>query len=235
MQFQPPRLNKKLALVLVFIALALLTGHVLELYLPDLEVWIENMGVWGPLGFILLFAILAPVFVSVDALCFAAGLLFPVVTGELTVIIATYLSAAIMFYLGRDLFRERVLTLIGEHKRFSSLEKIISGDNAFKLMFLLRVTPLPFAMLNYALSVTNVKFRPYLAATTGILMYNGTLVYLGNTTRHLTGLLEEPARNNDVSYPILAVGLFILIAVLSTAAKIARDTLKELHVENTDL
>jgi uncharacterized membrane protein YdjX (TVP38/TMEM64 family) len=163
MQLQQKSLSRKLSVALGFVAIVLLIGHELELYLPALEIWVQDMGVLAPLGFILLFVVLAPFFVSVDALCFAAGVLFSITTGELTIIIATYLAALIIFYLGRDLMREKALTFIAKDKRFAALNKVISGDNSFKLMLLLRLTPFPFAMLSYALSVTQVKFWPYLA------------------------------------------------------------------------
>jgi uncharacterized membrane protein YdjX (TVP38/TMEM64 family) len=234
MQLQHMSLTRKLLAALAFVALALLIGHELELYLPDLEVWIQGMGTLAPLGFILLFVVLAPVFVSVDALCFAAGVLFPITTGELAVIIATYLSSALIFCLGRDLARERVLTFIAGHKRFAALDKVISGDNAFKLMLLLRMTPLPFALFSYALSVTEVKFWPYLAATSGILIYNGTLVYLGYATKHLTGLVKGAAQTGFVSHAMLVFGLLVLLGVLVYVAKIAGNTIQQLNIETPD-
>jgi uncharacterized membrane protein YdjX (TVP38/TMEM64 family) len=44
------------------------------------------------------------------------------------------------------------MAFIAGHKRLAGLDKVISGDNAFKLMLLLRLTPRPFALLSYALS-----------------------------------------------------------------------------------
>lgn len=189
MPLQDIGLIKKLAIALLFAGLVLLIGHELELYLPDLEVWIQGMGAFAPLGFITLFVVLTPFFMSVDALCFAAGLLFPIGAGEFYIIIATYLAAAVIFYLGRYLLRDRVLTLLARHKHFSELDEVIK-DNEFKLMFLLRLIPLPFAMLSYAFSVTQVRFWPYLAATRGVLIYNISLVYFGYTAKHLSGLIS---------------------------------------------
>jgi uncharacterized membrane protein YdjX (TVP38/TMEM64 family) len=234
MEVRDPNLTRKLSAALVFIVLVLLVGHELKLYLPDLEVWVEGMGAFAPMGYILLFVALSPVFVSIDALCFAAGVLFPLVTGELTVIAATYLSAALIFFLGRGLFRARVLNFIAGHKRFTIVDAISKSNEAFKLMFLLRLTPLPFAMFSYALSVTQVKFWPYLVATSGILIYNGSLVYLGYTTKHLTGLIGEAAHKSVISHSVLVFGLLILLVVLVYVAKLAGNALKELKLENTD-
>lgn len=231
MQLQNIGLTNKLAIALVLVGLVLLIGHGLELYLPGLEVWIQALGAFAPLGFIALFVILTPLFVSVDALCFAAGLLFPLGAGEFYIILATYLAATLIFSLGRYLLRDRVLMFLAEHKRFSELNAVIN-DNAFKVMFLLRLTPLPFAMLSYALSVTQVRFWPYLAATSGILIYNGSLVYFGYTTKHLAGLINGVSPQSSVSYPMLAVGLVVSLAVLIYVAKIAGKTVKQLGLKD---
>lgn len=227
MPLQDIGLIKKLAIALILIGLVLLIGHELELYLPDLEVWIQDMGALAPLGFIALFVVLTPFFISVDALCFAAGLLFPIIAGEIYIIIATYLAAAVIFFLGRYLLRDRVLILLARHKRFSELDEVIK-DNEFKLMFLLRLIPLPFAMLSYAFSVTQVRFWPYLAATSGVLIYSASLVYFGYTAKHLSGLISGASSQSTVSYPLLALGLVISLVVLIYVAKIAGKTVKRL-------
>ena len=231
MQLQNMRLFNKLAIALILFGFVLLIGHELELYLPDLEVWIQALGAFAPLAFIFLFVILTPLFVSVDALCFAAGLLFPLGAGEFYIILATYLSAALIFFLGRYLLRDRVLTFLAEHKWFSELNAISNG-NEFKLMFLLRLAPLPFAMLSYAFSVTQARFWPYLAATSGILIYNGSLVYFGYTAKHLSGLINGGAAQSGVSYPMLALGFVISLAVLVYVAKIAGKTVKQLGLKD---
>jgi uncharacterized membrane protein YdjX (TVP38/TMEM64 family) len=227
MQLHEIGLIKKLAIALIFSGVVLLIGHALKLYLPDLEVRIQNMGAFAPLGFITLFVVLTPFFVSVDALCFAAGVLFPIGTGAFYIVIATYLAAALIFFLGRYLLRDKVLKYLADHRHFAELNEVIK-DNGFKLMFLLRLTPLPFAMLSYAFSVTQVRFRPYLAATSGILIYNTSLVYFGYTAKHLSGLVSEASPQTAVSYPLLTAGLFVSVAVLAYVAKIAGNAVKQM-------
>ena len=100
---------KKLSVILTVAGVILVIGHELELYLPDLELWIQSLGALAPLGFILLFVVLTPVFVSVDTLCFAAGLLFSIGSGVLYIIIATYLAATLIFFWGDIYLKTRLL------------------------------------------------------------------------------------------------------------------------------
>jgi uncharacterized membrane protein YdjX (TVP38/TMEM64 family) len=230
MQLKNISITRKLSVILILAVVILVIGHELELYLPDLELWIEQLGTFAPLGFIALFVVLTPVLVSVDTLCFAAGLLFSIGAGELYIIIATYLASAFIFFLGRYLIKDRVIALISKHKHLAALDTAITSQ-PLKLMFLLRLTPLPFAMLSYALSVTQVRFWDYLGATSGILIYNTSLVYMGYTTKHLAGLVSGSAKQSGVSYPLLVSGVVISLLVLFYVTKIAGETINRLSLE----
>lgn len=209
-------------------ALLILIGHELELHLPDIEHWVQTLGPWAPLGFIVLFVILTPLAVSVDALCFAAGLLFPIGEGMFCIIIATYLAASLIFVLGRHLFRQKAARFIAKSEKFAALNTALANQ-AFKLMFLLRLTPLPFAMLSYAFAIAPVRFWPYLAATSGIFIYNLTLVYIGYTTKHIAGWASGSPAHPAVSYPLLALGLLLALGMVFYVSKLAGKVLDDLH------
>ena len=208
-------------------------GHTLELYLPAIEEWIDSLGRLAPLGYIALFVATTPFFVSVDLLCFAAGILFPLFFGEVYMAIATYLAAAFIFLLSRALLKSRLSSFIANHNKLAMLESALSSRK-FKLMLLLRLTPLPFALLSYAFAATEVRFMPYLAATSGILVYNMTLVYIGFTTKHLAGLVSGTSGQNPVSYPLLMIGLVLTLTILIYVAKMAASSVKEWQDRNND-
>jgi uncharacterized membrane protein YdjX (TVP38/TMEM64 family) len=208
-------------------------GHELELHLPDIENWVHSLGHWASVGFIGSFVILAPLFVSVDALCFAAGVLFPLLSGWLYIIIATYLAAGLIFGLGRYVVQEKVARLIAKHKKFAVLDAAL-GKQAFKIMLLLRLTPLPFALLSYVFAIAPVPFWPYLAATSGILIYNLTLVYIGYTTKHMAGLVTGASMQTPISYPLLVAGLLFTLGVIGYLSKYAAKILKDMHIDNSE-
>ena len=233
MHFKNRSITRKLSVILAIAGVILVVGHELKLYLPDLESWIAQLGAFAPLGFIALFVVLTPFFISVDTLCFAAGLLFSFGAAEFYMTVATYLASALIFFLGRYLVKARVISFISKHQQLATLDTTISNQ-PLKLMFLLRLTPLPFALLSYALSVTEVRFWPYLGATSGILIYNASLVYMGYTTKHLAGLVSGSAKQSGVSYPLLALGVVITLAVLFYVTKTAGATIQRLSLEASD-
>ncbi|KAG8050881.1 hypothetical protein GUJ93_ZPchr0009g1265 [Zizania palustris] len=57
--------------------------------------------------------------------------------------------------------RERILKLVEGNKKFLAIDKAI-GENGFKVVTLLRLSPLlPFSLGNYLYGLTSVKFLPY--------------------------------------------------------------------------
>ena len=233
MHIEHKSLESKLTMILVIVVGIFLVVHELEIHLPALEHWIETQGAFASIAFVGLFVLLTPLFISVDTLCLVAGLLFPIMAAEFYMMVATFLSAALIFYLGRHWFQDKVMVLLAKHKNIAALDAAVNSQ-PLKLMFLLRLTPLPFAMLSYALAVTEVRFWPYLLATSGIFLYNGTLVYMGYATKHLTGLISGSTQPSSVSYPLLLLGLAILVFVIFYVSKLAGNTVKQLNDNKTE-
>lgn len=70
-------------------------------------------------------------------------------------------AASAAFLIARYLARERILKLVEGNKKFLAIDKAI-GENGFKVVTLLRLSPLlPFSLGNYLYGLTSVKFIPY--------------------------------------------------------------------------
>jgi len=227
-------LYSRLLLFIAGIIVLSLFAHWFKLYIPAIEVWIKGLGAWAPLVFILLFIGATPFFLSVDALCLAAGVLFPLLAGSLYIIISTYLAATVIFILGRFLLQNKVKQLLEKHPKLKNIDTILV-NNDFKVMFLLRLLPLPFALLSYAFSATQVKFKAYILSTSGILIYNLTLVYFGYTAKHIASIAYSAQATNTINFPLLVVGAISILLILTLIVKIARKTLKQMTPDNTEL
>lgn len=217
------------ALMLLFlIAVLSALGYRLKHLLPAMESWLQNLGALAPLGYIAAFVLLTPLFVSVDALCFAAGILFPLLSGEFYMIVATYLAAALMFVLGRHLLKAKIAALIARRQKFINITDALK-KRAFKIMFLLRLTPLPFALLSYLFAAAPVRFWPYLAATSGIFLYNATLVALGHAARYVAGAAGQGTVPATILYPALILGILATLLAGVKISRLAGKILKDLN------
>ena len=222
----------RLFLIAAGIVIVSLLAHWFTLNLPGLESWINNMGAFAPLAYILLFTIGVPFFLSVDALCLAAGALFPLPEASLYVIISTYLSAAIIFYLGRNFFRDRVTKILARHPKLQNISLLIEDD--LKILFLIRLLPLPFALLSYAFSVTQVRFFPYIISTSAILVYNLSLVFLGYGAKHIYAAMHSAQTFYTHNYPLFLVSSLIAIVIFTRLAKITHKKLCLIAAEKSN-
>lgn len=206
-----------LALVLIAI------GRFLEHSIPAVERWIEQSGPLGPWLFIALFVLLTSAFFSTDALCFLGGALFNFWPGALFVSVATFLAASLMFLIGRYCAQSKVRALLQRHPRLLSIDAML-GRHELKLMFLLRLMPFPFALLNYGFSVSRVNFWPYLLAVSGMLFYHLALVYFGYAAKHIAKLAGQGAQQPVWHYAFLIGGALLIGFILFYVTRLARRT-----------
>ena len=94
-----------------------------------------------------------------------------------------------------------------------SLQTVISGPQAFKIVVLARLTPVPFGLQNAVFSVSNLTFHRYiLASVLGLLPTQTLNVYMGSTLRSM----EEVLSNSDhllAGWVILLVQLALTVLV----------------------
>jgi len=106
------------------------------------------------------------------------------------------------------------------------------GREGFKIVLLTRLSPIfPFVILNYAFSLTKVRFGAY-ALASWIGMLPGTLMYvyigsaLGNLAEVAAGRQKSPAE-----WGFFIGGLVVAVGVAVFVTRIARKALKQAVVE----
>ncbi|KAE8809524.1 hypothetical protein D1007_13811 [Hordeum vulgare] len=131
-------------------------------FLTHFSGFIEGYGTAGYALFILAYAGLEVLAIPAVPLTMTAGLLFGSVTGTIMVSISGTLAAAVAFLIARYFARERILKMVEGNKKFLAIDKAIGDENGFKVVTLLRLSPLlPFSLGNYLYGLTSVKFIPY--------------------------------------------------------------------------
>jgi uncharacterized membrane protein YdjX (TVP38/TMEM64 family) len=95
-------------------------------------------------------------------------------------------------------------------------------------MFLLRLSPVvPFVLLNYALALSGVRFKDFLAASVGMLPAIVMYVYYGKVVGDVAKLAAgvAPPRGPEY-YILLAVGLVATVLATTSVTRAARRAMK---------
>lgn len=196
--------------------------------LPGFVEWVQGLGPWGPLAFVLGYAVAAVAFVPGSLLTLVGGAVFGLLWGTVYVFAGATLGAAGAFLVARHLARPAVERRVQGDRRFERIDRAVAGEGA-KIVLLLRLSPvLPFNALNYALGLTRVSFRDYLLASVGMLPGTLLYVYYGKVAGDVAALLGGAGVERGTGYyAVLALGLLATVAVTIVVTRVARRALGE--------
>lgn len=213
---------------LLVIVRALPIGQAME----AMQDWIGGLGIWGPVVLAFVYVVATVLFVPGTILTLAAGALFGLVVGTITVSIGSTLGAALAFLIARYVARDKVAAIAGRHRNFGAIDRAI-GEGGWKIVAMLRLSPaIPFNLQNYLYGLTPVRFWPCVV-TSWLAMLPGTFlyVYLGHVTGAAVG--ADWART-PAEWAMLAVGLLATAAVTVYITWLARRKLQEQMKEATE-
>jgi uncharacterized membrane protein YdjX (TVP38/TMEM64 family)/rhodanese-related sulfurtransferase len=196
------------------LALLLVTGAAAAVVYRDrldpaaLDAWLGSLGPWAPIGYILFYALATVAFVPGAIFGLAGGALFGALWGSLWNLLGATLGATLAFLVARYIAGDWV-----ERKAGGFLKRLIEGIDAegWRFVAFVRLVPLfPFNLSNYALGLTRIPLRHYVAATLtcivpGVVAYTW-LGYAGRGA--LTGDTDA------VRYGLLALGLLAAVVLL---------------------
>jgi uncharacterized membrane protein YdjX (TVP38/TMEM64 family) len=219
--------------LLGWVALAVLAGAALVLlgryaggYLPRFAEWVAGLGRWGPVVFIAGYVLATVALVPGALLTLAAGALFGLVRGVAYVFAGATVGASAAFLVARYGARGAVERRLAGDARFAAIDGAV-GRSGLRIVLLLRLSPvLPFNLLNYALGLTQVRFRDFLLASVGMLPGTLLYVYSGRVAGDVAAVAAGtgPARGTGY-YVVLGLGLLATVAVTILVTRIARRAL----------
>ncbi len=188
--------------------------------------WIQNLGFWSPIIFILIYIISTVLLISGAALTLGAGLIFGLLPGCLYVSIASTLGATVAFLIGRYLARGWVINQIDNKPKFKAIDSAVA-QQGWKIVGLTRLSPVfPFVFLNYAFSITQVSLKDYiLASWVGMLPGTIMYVYIGSLAKDLASLGTTTPENNNLVWILRLVGFIATVVVTIYITRIAKQAL----------
>ncbi|MBE9537263.1 MAG: TVP38/TMEM64 family protein [Proteobacteria bacterium] len=141
----------------------------------QLRDWIEGLGMWGPLVYILLYSVTPSLFLPGTPMTVAAGLAFGPFYGTIFAITGATIGASLAFLVARYFARKQAANLLR-----GRLEAIDDGvkKKGWVFVAITRLIPLfPFNLLNYAFGLTSIRFTHYVLASF-VFMLPGTTAYV---------------------------------------------------------
>jgi uncharacterized membrane protein YdjX (TVP38/TMEM64 family) len=202
-------------------------------WLVEVVLRFDDLGWWGPLLFIGLYAtatvLLAPAF----PLTVAAGALFGVWWASVIVFIGATLGASAAYAVARRLARSRLLRWLDRDSRVVAVRLAVAGEGVW-VQFLLRLSPIvPFNFLNYALGLSGVRYRDFVMALVGMLPAIVMYAYYGKVVGDVAALAAGVAPPRGPGYYVLlGVGLVATVIATTAITRSARRAMKQVKTSN---
>jgi uncharacterized membrane protein YdjX (TVP38/TMEM64 family) len=185
---------------------------------------IERMGPWGLAAFVGAYVLAAVLLVPVWILNVIAGVAFGFLRGFGVAVLGANLGAIAAFVVARALGRDRLERHI-DSERIEAMDRAIARKG-FKVVLLLRLSHMPFNVLNYVLGLTRVTFRDFALATfLGLLPSLATVVYVGTVVGSVTGARGAANEREPVEWALLGVAVVAAAACAVVLTRIARRTM----------
>jgi uncharacterized membrane protein YdjX (TVP38/TMEM64 family) len=190
----------------------------------------ESARATGAIGVMLFFVVyvLATVLVLPGSiLTLAAGFAYGPLWGLAVASPASVAGATCAFVLGRTVLRRWAERKLAASDRARAIDAAVERD-AFRLVLLLRLSPvIPFSVLNYVLSLSNVPLRTYVVASfIGMLPATALYVYLGSLVPAAAQLAGATSETSTAQMVLYAVGFVATVAVVVLGTRAARQALR---------
>lgn len=166
-------------------------------------------------------------FLPGSLLTLAAGFAYGPLWGLAIASPASVLGATAAFLLGRTFLRDWATRKSDRSVHARAISQAVEREG-FKIVLLLRLSPLvPFNLLNYVLSLSNVSLGTYVAASAlGMVPGTAMYVYLGSLAPAAAGLSAAAEQGSTARTVLYVAGLAATIAVAVIATRAARRALE---------
>ena len=129
----------------------------------QLQNWLQPMGIWAPIIYILLYTLGTLLILPSTPLNLTGGAIFGTWWGTLWTTVAAVVAAVVAFTFTRSIGREFVARKLAG--RWESVDAEIAQGGLF-YMFAIRLLPIiPYGLVNFTAGLTSISYRDYLIGT----------------------------------------------------------------------
>ncbi len=209
--------------VAVPIIAGLALGRLVSPWLPEFAAWVNTLGVWAPIGYVVAYVAVVILMLPAFLLIMAGGAVFGVVKGAMLALTGAMIGGTGAFLIARYFARSLVERRVAANPTLSALDRVV-GEDGLKLVFLLRLSPaVPFVLSNYALGITKVRLRDFVLGTVGLAPIILTYAAYGSASGAGPRADGSPA----VSPVMLTLGIIVTVVLGLLLARIVQKALRE--------
>ena len=207
----------KPAILLAAVVTVMALSHFLGVgeHLKSLQGWIGSLGFWGPVVFIIFYAVATVAALPGSVMTVFAGAVFGPVVGVAVVIVGATLGASLAFLVARYFARDAVSSWLSSKEKFRQLDELTERQGAIMVAITRLIPIFPFNLLNYGFGLTKVPFWTYVGWSF-LCMLPGTVLYVVGASAVTEAIAE--GRVPWVLVAVLAV-IAVIIAFLTRAAR----------------
>ncbi|MGI9303277.1 MAG: TVP38/TMEM64 family protein [Gammaproteobacteria bacterium] len=207
----------------------------MEQHIARLLGWVQSLGPWGPILYILIDMLVVVFLVPGVVVTMGAGFLFGVVSGTVYVVIATTTGAATAFMIARYFAGEKASEYLRAHAKLDLIADGFAADG-WRIVLITRLIPFfPFKLSNYVFGLTRFSFYDFVAGTfIGIWPITLINVYLGSIAGNLATLGSSEAPKSPLGWTFYGGGFVVVILASIYLSHRARNALRK-YVPNDTL
>ncbi|KAF9919185.1 hypothetical protein BX616_000038 [Lobosporangium transversale] len=177
--------------------------------------YVDDHKSMGALLFILFYTIAIWLFLPGSLFTIGAGFLFkPIPFALAIVLVGDAFGAMGSFLFGRYIFYDWVKGMMSQHPKFNALDEVIK-DDGWKIVVMLRLTPIPFNLISYFFSITSISLHTLVWATlVGVFPGSCLGIWIGSLLKGLSGI-DNPELETKNIVILIMNGIFIVCSIVT--------------------
>ncbi|KAI8359767.1 snare associated Golgi protein-domain-containing protein [Mortierella sp. GBAus27b] len=218
----------KAGLLVTLVVLIILSFTVFRIqdHVKDVLKYIDQHKRIGAVLFILSYTVACTLFLPGSLFTVGAGFLFkPFPLALLVVLLGDVVASVWAFIFGRYVFHDWVKNTMSKHPKFSALDEVIK-DDGWKIVVMLRLTPIPFNLITYFFSITSIDLLTVVWATCiGVLPGSCIGIWIGSLLKGLSGIDHPELETKNLV--VIAMNFVFVICCILTLSMFGKRSLRK--------
>lgn len=181
-------------------------------YLKDrhkLEAYIKGLGVWAPVAYISIYALVTITCISVLPITIVGGMVFGPILGVVYTALGASIGLSLSFLIARYIARKPIESKFGKTDAFKKINEGVKNDGWFILATTRLLPVFPFGIQNYVYGLTPISFIQYSLLST-LFILPGTSVFI-----ILAGAVASGDTKTAIKYSIIASLIFFVLTLVT--------------------